>query len=156
MPNPFEVLVMNLEALGFFGFLLPFLFILTVVYAILLKTKVLGEDKMVTGGLSLVLAFFIVGFGGPAVGTFFSTLFGLGAVILAGLLVIILFLAMTGGDVSKMLSGTEIKWVLIAVGVIVFFVAAGAGFGIKVTDTTWGIVLMIVVVGVAIGFLMKG
>ncbi|MBI2578693.1 MAG: hypothetical protein HYW26_03210 [Candidatus Aenigmarchaeota archaeon] len=156
MANPFEILVTNLEAMGFFGFFLPFLFILAVTFAALLKTKVLGEDKKIIGSISLVLAFFIVGFGGPAIAIFFTTLFGFGTVVLAGLLVIILFLAMTGGDVSKMMSGGGVKYALVAVGIIVFFVAAGTAFGIRVTDVTWSIVLVILIIGASITFLMKG
>lgn len=156
MANPFEVLVTNLEAMGFFGFFLPFLFILAVTFGLLLKSKVLGEDKKIIGSVALVMAFFIVGFGGPPIATFFTTLFGFGTVALAGFLVIILFLAMTGGDVSKMLGGNQVKTALVAVGLIIFFVAAGAAFGIKVSETTWSIVLVILVISAAMSFLMKG
>ena len=155
MANPFEILVTNLEAMGFFGFLLPFLFILAISFGLLLKSKVVGEDKKIIGAISLVLAFFIVGFGGPALGLFFTTLFGFGTVARAGLLVMILYLAMTGGVVSKMLSGKEVMYALIGIGLIIFFVAAGSAFGIKVTDTSWSIVIVIVIMGAAIMFLMK-
>ena len=80
--NPFEILVSNLNQMGFFGFLLPWLFMFAVVYGLLVKSKVLGEDQKIIGVVSLVSAFFVIGFGGVAIGTFFSNLFGIAAVIM--------------------------------------------------------------------------
>lgn len=155
MANPFEILVTNLEAMGFFGFLLPFLFLLAVSFGLLLKTKILGEDKKIIGTVSLVLAFFVVGFGGPALSLFFTQLFGFGTVVLATLLVIILFIAMTGAEVPKFLGSKEGLFALVGVGLIIFFVAAGAAFGLRLSDAAWSIVFVIVVIAAAISFLMK-
>lgn len=155
MANPFEILVGNLETMGFFGFFLPFLFIIAVSFGLLLKMKVFGEDKKIIGTISLVMAFFIVGFGGPPLALFFTQLFGFGTVILAALLVIILFLGMTGAEVPKFLGSKEGLYALVGVGLIVFFVAVGAAFGIRLSDATWSIVFVIVIIAAAMSFLMK-
>ena len=59
--NPFELLVSNLNQMGFFGFLLPWLLMFAVTYGLLVKSKVLGEDQKLIGVISLVAAFFVVG-----------------------------------------------------------------------------------------------
>ena len=64
MADPFSILVANLNALGFFGFLLPWIFMFAVTYGLLAKAKFF-EDTKIVGVISLVLAFFVVGFGGP-------------------------------------------------------------------------------------------
>src|SRR3989338_7869016 len=104
MADPFTILVTNLNQLGFFGFLLPFIFIFAVAYGLLMKAKYF-EDQKIIGVISLVLAFFVVGFGGPGLANFFVNLFGLATIVLAGILVIVLFVAMSGADVSKVLAG---------------------------------------------------
>jgi hypothetical protein len=88
MADPFSLLVSNLNQMGFFGFLLPWIFIFVVSYGLLLKTK-LFENPKITGVLSLVIAFFVIGFGGPFLAGFFVNLFGYAAVIIAGILVVV-------------------------------------------------------------------
>ncbi|MCX6815661.1 MAG: hypothetical protein NT120_02325 [Candidatus Aenigmarchaeota archaeon] len=151
MADPFTILVANLNSLGFFGFLLPFIFIFAIVYALLLKSKYF-EDQKIIGVLSLVFAFFVIGFGGPALANFFVNLFGMATVILAGLLVIMMFIAMSGADASKVLSGKAAIWAIAAVGIIIFVVALGA-FGVSfVSDSVIGIIFVIIILALAILF----
>lgn len=154
MPDPFTILVTNLNALGFFGFLLPFIFIFVVAYGLLLKSKMF-EDQKIVGVLSLVLAFFVIGFGGPGLANFFVNIFGLATLVLAGILIIILFIALAGGDVSKLMADNKaIMAALAGVGLIIFFVAAGA-LGVAVSDSVIGIIFVIVILAVAIMFVTK-
>jgi hypothetical protein len=150
MADPFTVLVSNLNSLGFFGFLLPFIFIFAVVYGLLMKAKYF-EDQKIVGVLSLVIAFFVIGYGGPILATFFVNLFGLAAIIIAGILVIVLFVAMVGGDISKIASGKAVMAVVAGIGIIVFFVAAGA-FGVDISDSAVGIIFVILLLGIGILF----
>ncbi|MEM7819882.1 MAG: hypothetical protein QXD48_03580 [Candidatus Aenigmatarchaeota archaeon] len=154
MANPFEILVSNLNQLGFFGFLLPWLFVFVVVYAILLKTKALGEDTKIMGVLSLVVSFFVIGYGGPAIADFFVNLFGLATLILAGILVVILFVAMAGGDVSKIASSKISLAILVGIGIIIFMIVLGS-FGVHVSDSVIGIIFILIVMAVAIMFVTK-
>jgi len=150
MADPFTTLVANLNALGFFGFLLPFIFIFVVVYALLLKTKFVDDQKII-GVLSLVFAFFVVGYGGPVLANFFVNLFGLATLILAGILIIVLFIAMAGGDASKILTGKAAIAALVGIGVIIFMVAAG-GLGVAISDSVIGIIFVIILLAAAIMF----
>jgi hypothetical protein len=151
MADPFTILVANLNSLGFFGFLLPFIFVFVVVYGLLMKAKYF-EDQKIIGVLSLVLAFFVIGYGGPALANFFVNLFGLATLIIAGILVIVLFVAMTGGDISKIASGKSVAAALAGIGIIIFFVALGA-FGVAINDSVIGIIFVIVILALAVLFI---
>jgi len=149
--NPFEVLVSNLSQLGFFGFLLPFILAFTVVFALLLESKVLGDDKKIIGVLSLVVAFFVVGFGGPALATFLTTLFGVMIVIVSAILVIVLILAMTGSDISKLVENkAAVAIIIIAAIVLAILIASHWGLGIRLGNETVAMILFIVILGIVV------
>lgn len=151
MVNPFTILVSNLQQLGFFGFLLPFILFLAVFYALLVKSKLTDNNKII-GVISLVLAFFIVGYGGPAFGNFLVSLFGNASVIIAGILVIILFIAMAGLDVSKLGGNGSVIAAIVGIGIVLFFVSVGS-LGIRISNDFIAIVFVIVIMGIAIFFI---
>jgi hypothetical protein len=153
MADPFTILVANLNAMGFFGFLLPFIFTFTIVFALLYKSKWVDNNR-INGVLALVVAFFVIGFGGPALATFFVNLFGLATLIIAALLVVVLFIAMSGGDPSKVLANKGTYAVLAGIAIIIFWTAIGS-FGVKVSDSVIGIIFVIVVLAIAIIFVTK-
>jgi hypothetical protein len=62
MVSPFETLIKNLVNLGFYNFVLPFIISAIVLYAILKKSKVLGESEVLNIVLSIAVAFMIFGF----------------------------------------------------------------------------------------------
>src|SRR3989338_7436732 len=149
--DPFSLLVANLNALGFFGFLLPWIFVFVVVYGLLTKAKFFENPKIVCV-LSLVLAFFVIGFGGPWLANFFVNLFGYAAVIIAGILVIVLFVTMSGGNVTKLFDNKAVAILMAAVGLVIFFVAVG-GSAVVVSDAVIGIVFVIILMAVAVYFI---
>ena len=149
--DPFSLLVSNLNQMGFFGFLLPWVFVFAVVYGLLMKTKAFDNAK-VTGVIALVVAFFTIGFGGPFMASFFVNLFGYAALIIAGILVIILFLAMSGGDPKKLFDNKGAILVLAAIGIVIFFVAMG-GTMVFVSDAVVGIVFIIILMAIAVYFI---
>lgn len=150
--NPFELLVSNLNQLGFFGFLLPWLLMFAVVYGLLLKSKALGENQKIIGVVALVAAFFVVGYGGPLVGTFFQNLFGIAAMILGGIIVIVLFVSMAGGDITKLVENKAILALLAGVGVIVLVVALGT-FGMTINSDVAAAIFMVIVMAIAVYFI---
>jgi hypothetical protein len=150
--NAFELLVSNLNQLGFFGFLLPWLLMFAVVYGLLLKSKALGENQKIIGVVALVAAFFVVGYGGPLVGTFFQNLFGIAAMILGGIIVIVLFVSMAGGDITKLVENKAIMALIAGVGIIVLVVALGT-FGVKVSSDVAAAIFMVIVMAIAVYFI---
>lgn len=153
--DPFSVLVCNLQQMGFFGFLLPWIFMFVVVFGLLVKSKILGEDKRLVAVLALVVAFFVVGYGGPALANFFVNLWGIAAVVLAGILVAVLFVAMAGGDITKIFEHKAAMAIVIAIGIVVFVVAAGALGAFSVGSDIFAIILIIIIMAVA-AYLIAG
>src|SRR3989338_7743766 len=150
--NPFEMLIFNLNSLGFFGFLLPWVFVFAVIYAILWKTKALGEDSKILCVISLVVAFFVIGFGGPPLGAFFVGVFGLASLVLAGLLVIIFFIALAGGKVEDIMGKRPVQYSLVGIGIVIFFIALGSSFGVSLSEAAVSTVFIIVLLIIAIAF----
>lgn len=156
MANPFEVLVMNLNQLGFFGFLLPWIFIFAVTFGALMKSKVLGEDKRITGVISLVVAFFVVGFGGPAFGNFFVGLFGLASMLLALILVVVLFITMSGGDMSKLMESKPLLALIAGISLVIIFPFFASATGINLSSEAVGLIFIVVIMGIAVYFITGG
>ena len=126
----FEDILLALKSLGFYDFLLPWLFTFAVVYGLLMMVKVFGDgNKKIPAALALVIAFFVTGYSGPMLSSFFITLFGGASIIIAGILVVLLFLAMVGfklDDIKK----TGALIILVVVGVVLWMISAGAAKGI--------------------------
>jgi len=152
--NPFELLVSNLNVMGFFGFILPWVFIFCIAFGLLAKTKVLGDDTRIAAVVSIILGFFVVGYGGPGLANFFVNIFGIAAAVLAGILVLVLFMGMAGIPIDQLAKNKAVLAVLIGVAVLVFAVAAGA-FTTMVNPTTIAIVLILIVMAAAVAFIAK-
>ena len=146
MASPFQTLVSNLDQLGFFGFLLPWVLTFAIFYGLLLKSKALGEDHKIIGVVSVVAAFFVVGFGGVALGTFLKNLFGTTAMVLAGILITLMFVGMSGYDVSKLADSKYFLAAGIGIGLIVFFsILGGVRFiGSDVLSIIFVVIIMII------------
>jgi len=97
MASPIEIMLGNMNRLGFFEFALPWILFLAIIYAVLKKAE-FSSEVTVNAVIAAIISFFIINYTpvGMTLGLFFSTLFGLAAVITAGLLVGILFLGMAG------------------------------------------------------------
>jgi len=152
--NPFELLVYNLNTMGFFGFILPWVFIFCIAFGLLAKTKVLGDDTRIAAVVSIILGFFVVGYGGPGLANFFVNIFGIAAAVLAGILVLVLFMGMAGIPIDQLAKNKAVLAVLIGIAVLVFAVAAGA-FTTMVNPTTIAIVLILIVMAAAVAFIAK-
>ncbi len=149
----------NLNELGFYNFLLPWLFTFAIVYGLLIKANLFGDaNKKVSGALAFVIAFFVTGLAGPAMAAFFISIFGGASIFLAGILVIILFLAMVGWTPpGKGGSGWKVALIiLVVIGVILFLVATGSFVtGVALNDTTIAAIFVIVIIGIAMWFITK-
>ncbi len=61
MVNIFQITVERLSELGFYDFLLPFILLTTVLFAVLRKTQLLGESPIIQGIISVSVGLFIFG-----------------------------------------------------------------------------------------------
>lgn len=157
--DPFSLLVSNLQQLGFYGFILPFIFVFAVVFGLLLKHKVIGENKNIIGVVSIVVAFFVTGYGAVPLGQVLSNLFGALAVVLAGVLVVILIANMAGFELKAFTDRKSVLAVLVVVGILLFVVSGAlAIFNIKsiaTNSTMIAAIFMIAFVAIAVWFIGK-
>ncbi len=152
MASPFDSLVLMLKDIGFFGYFLPWLLTFAVIYGLLVKSKVLGEDQKIIGVVSLAISFFVIGFGSIVLGEFFASLFGMGIVVLSVILVMVLFVAMAGGDVSKLAENKQVIALLVGVGIVVI-IALMSSFGLVVSEEWLTLLAVLVMLGIAFAFI---
>ncbi|MEK6871532.1 MAG: hypothetical protein AABX16_01380 [Nanoarchaeota archaeon] len=83
-------------SMGVFAYLLPFLMIFALVYGILSKTKVLGDNKGVNA--TIALAFGLLALQFDYVAGFYASIFPYAGMGLAAFLIAMIFLGMTGSE----------------------------------------------------------
>ncbi len=111
-------ILFQLENLGFFDFILPFLLMFAVVYGILQYMKIFGEDKAVHIIIAVVLGLISIRL--PFYSQFLTEMSPRLAV---GLIVLLALLILVGMFAPNQSRGT-IGWILFAVGAVIFIVIA--------------------------------
>lgn len=148
---PFTLNPASILGPEFYGFLLPWLFTFAIVYGLLAKLDIFGKkNDKISLALAFVIAFFVTGAAGPQLAAFFINLFGGASVYLAGILVIILFMAMLGYKLEKLQHNIYVI-VVIIIGILLFLGSSGYFTGYVVLDSSvatlafWLIIIVIAV-----------
>ncbi|MBW6462458.1 MAG: hypothetical protein K0B07_05435 [DPANN group archaeon] len=127
-----EVLIGNMNTIGFYDFFLPFILFVAIIFGLLQKNKVFGETdtKGIDGVVAMSVSFFVINY--TAIGLYFSTLFAIGATIIGAILVGVIILGMVGIDIGGLLDEENNKKmrlpIVAATGVVViilFLFASG-------------------------------
>jgi len=93
LPELIEILV----DYGIFTHYLPFLLVFVLFYAILVKTKIFGEDKRIAGLIGFIAALYVMTMG-STIGMFMTSFFGGGSIIILVILVILMIAGLVVGD----------------------------------------------------------
>ncbi|MCK5474174.1 MAG: hypothetical protein KAI53_02105 [Candidatus Aenigmarchaeota archaeon] len=156
----FSLMLSNLESMGFYTFVLPWVLFLVIIYSIVTGAPFLkslgGQKKQISVIIAAIISFFIVNYEwqGRFVGEYLTELFGSTSLYMAGLLVLILFLGMGGWGLNGVFGGKWIPIVLVLVAIMVFFnTGAAAEFNIDEETATW--LFMLFLVGGALWFLQQ-
>ena len=142
---------------------ISFLFIFILIYALLVKTKVLGENNMISLFLSLIIAsFFIVNVN---LVEFTKMNISWFVVFIVCLFMILLMLSFVGKEASEFfVKNTKVAGVLVALVIIMFIVSSSYAFNWAINfdsaqslfDKEWfGMVLLIIVAGIVSFVLTK-
>ena len=150
-----RTLVENLNRMGFYGFVLPWLLVFALVYALLTlafkkEDKWLVEKKAV-GLISLAIAFFVTAY--TNIGAIFINIFGASSVILSAALMIVLFFALFGIRPEP-----KIEWYIgiIVLGLILLSVIGGSVmYGIVLDEGIVALLFMIILIVFAINYITK-
>lgn len=128
-----EMILGNMQSLGLYEFIFPFLLILAIAYGILRYSLKDVLPKSAAGLVSIIIAFFVMNYSGTAgyqLSKFFSMLFGGGLIVASGILVVIIILGLLGLKIREITTGEQkksITWAFVAAVIfIVFLVAVGA------------------------------
>lgn len=150
----------------FSKFILPFLFIFFIVFAILEKTKVLGEHKQINALVAFVIGLIFVGVAFPKEVVENLILF-LTVALVVLFVVLILWGFLVGGEINMSSLGPGIKWATgIFVSAVVFIAVLWAtGFDLGLigalfyqpwSETFWTNALFIVLIGAALALVIRG
>lgn len=158
----FTNIVGQLAGLGFYSFVLPWLLFFAVILGVLNFSKPFGPGgTRINAIIAAAVAFFITAFtpAGTTLAAYFTTIFGVGAMTLAVLLLIVILggvlgykpddITGAGGTWAKPLVGL----VIIALAVLAFGAATGTGINIPGLDSeTWTVIFILVFVLLAIWY----
>ncbi len=150
-----DIFIANVEQLGFFDFLLPWLFTFAITYGLLIKADIFGSaNPKISMVLAVVFAFFTAPFAGIYLTSFFSTLSTEMVIALGGLLTIILFGTMLGIDRNAL---PHRYYMAIALGAVAFFIAIGGEVAdIRLGSNTVMTAVFVIILLAAIGFVTGG
>ena len=117
------------NAIGVFSYVIPFLLIFAVVFAILKKVEILGSNKGVHAIVGASIGLLALQF--DVVPIFFANIFPKFGVFLAVVLALLLLMGLAGFKIGEGDKDTWVKWIGLAAGAIVILWALGdfAWFG---------------------------
>ncbi|RLJ07930.1 MAG: hypothetical protein DRP13_03115 [Candidatus Aenigmatarchaeota archaeon] len=159
----FYQILLNMENMGFFLYLFPFLLALAIFYGVLKYTMGDRLPKSAIGLISIIFSFFVMLYSSwnYMIVSFFANLGGMGLIVGCGLLFVIILLGITGFKINEVFSGTMSKWAfiltMIFIGVLIFF-GAGAGWLIQLpywstAEEFWTALFFIVILALAMWWL---
>ncbi len=129
-----------------------------IVYGILAKTKFF--DERISAIIAMVLGFFVTAYSG--IGAYFVALSGIGATLISGLLIVVLFITLFGFRIKKgeptfkIFTSKEFGFLLVALALVLFWVAGGAAWtGIELTSEAWAAIFALVAIGFVVTFVTK-
>lgn len=159
----FQILIQNMNRLGFFQFLFPFLLALAIVYGLMTWALEKQIPRAARGVISLIIAFFVMLYSSwnVMIVNFFANLSGIWLVVATGILFIVILLALAGQRPDELMKGAKAKWiavlVLIFIGIVIFFGAGGAWLvsipGWSANPDFWTILFFIVILAIVIFWL---
>ncbi len=158
MGSGFQQLLNNLQNMGFFLYLFPFLLSLAIFYGIFSTFLKDRMEKSAISLISIVLAFFVMLWASwnPGIVALFASLSGTGLLVASGVLFLLLIMGMAGFDIKTLFEGKS-KWptvlILVFIFVLIFF-GAGAGSFIPLpswssSSELWTAIFFIIIVGLA-------
>lgn len=168
--NIFVTMLGNLQQLGFFQFLFPFLLILAIAYGVLRASLKEYLPKSAAALISIIMAFFVMNYSGNVgyqIALFFSNLFGMGLVVATGILVVVILLGLLGLGVRE-LTAEKPAMSTVAFGIaiifIVFLIFVGAlggmtgipGLGnISLGSDFWSIIFFVIILVLVLWLLTR-
>ena len=148
--------VLNIwNEMGVFSYMIPFLLIFAVVFAILSKTKVLDDNKAILAIISVAIGLLALQF--DFVSEFFAVIFPRFGIGLAVFLALIIFLGFFYPEKDGKLGGS-VKWIgwVIGIGIAIWALSSWdqwsshVGFGGWFVEYVWALIILGVLIAVIV------
>jgi hypothetical protein len=152
----FGTMISNLNQMGFYDFVLPWLLIFAVVYAILQKAKIL-DNKPAEGIVSIVIAFFATSYTGVSLGSYMTGLFGGSSIFIAAALIFLVFAGLFGYKSGEGLF-KEKKFLLVPAIIVILLFLSQNGLdvtGLSLTSESTSALVMVGIVALAVLFVTQ-
>ncbi|MCJ7816547.1 MAG: hypothetical protein MUP55_01695 [Candidatus Aenigmarchaeota archaeon] len=157
----FDTLVSNLQQMGAFQFLFPFLLALAIFYGVLSYAMQDKIKKGPVGLISIVLAFFVMLFAAtnPQIVPFLAILSGTTGMVATGILMIVVLLGLAGFKISDVFKEGYARWalvlVLIGIGILLFMGAGGSNImpSVFISPDITTAIIVILIIGLAMYFM---
>jgi hypothetical protein len=114
-------MAIDVSGVNFFMPVFSFLFVFVIVYAILAKTKILGDNKFVNLVIGFIMAIIFMSFSSTEL--YVETIIPWAAVLLVMIFLVLLIAGLSTKDLDKIMT-TKFAWVVIAILIIIFIIAA--------------------------------
>jgi len=164
MADPFEVMVNNLQSMGFFQYLFPFLLAFAILYGVL---KWVFKDKIeprVCALISVILSFFVMLY--SAYNTWLYTLLAQVSGIWLGMATVLLFVvvlaALVGVNLQDVMGGEKRTWLKYVIVLIILYVVVASVLGTGVYSAylpfwltgsdLWTVMLVVIILAVVFWF----
>lgn len=115
-------MAIDITGIYFFMPVFSFLFVFFIVYAILLKTKVLGESGFVNVLISFIMAIIFMSF--SSLDLYVQTIIPWFIVLVVCVFFVLLVVGFSSGGITNVLSNKAFGWIVIILLIIIFLIAA--------------------------------
>ncbi len=129
--NYFEIIVQKMVDLGFYSYAFPAILTLAIVWALLTKSKVLGEKQWVVGTISIIAAALVLGFPvitgqnlSQQISVFFTQSMVVLLVLVVGLMIAGLVHPKLFDFLGKWFEEQSFIWI-VGIGVVALFIISG-------------------------------
>lgn len=157
MADGFSLLIQNMQNLGFFQFLFPFLLALAIIYGLLAWALKEQLPKSARGVIALIFAFFVMLYSSwnTMVVQFFTQISGTWLIVASGILFVVILLAMTGFNVSDLMADSKSKWItvllVVFIGAVIFMGAGGGLFlALPISSEFWTIIFFVIILAIVV------
>ncbi len=114
-------MALDISGLNFFMPIFSFLFVFVVVYALLFKTKVLGENQFVLSLISFIVAIIFMSF--SSLELYVQTILPWFVVLAVVVFLVLLIAGLSTKSLDKMMTPT-FAWIVVGVLIVIFLIAA--------------------------------
>lgn len=165
-------MALDISGIYFFMPVFSFLFVFVIIYAILAKTRLLGDSQFANVLVGLMMSIIFMSF--SSIDLYVRTIIPWFIVLFVMVFLILLITGLSNKDISKVI-GSKFAWVVISILVVVFLIAAikvfnpifhpdliitsGDGAGVvsqlrEYLDSRWVGGILLVIVAIAVSYVL--